>query len=78
MKLHPRRRSCRCLKTLVLGAALLASLGGCPVDGNAVLTAAVQAGLNSATTTATSVLQAVLNAATQSFVDSLSTYLAGK
>ena len=78
MKLHPRKRSCRCWTTFVLGAALLTSLGGCPVDSSAVLTAAVQAGLDSASTTVTSVLQAALDAATQSLVNTLSTYLAGK
>jgi len=41
---------------------LLLSLGGCPIDGDEVLTATVEAALNAATT---------------SLVDALSAYLAG-
>jgi hypothetical protein len=50
------------LAALAFGGALLLSLGGCPISGDDVLTATVQAALNAATT---------------SLVDTLSTYLAG-
>lgn len=52
----------RALGALVVGGALLMLLGGCPIDGEDVLTATVEAALNAATT---------------SFVDALSAYLAG-
>jgi len=48
--------------TLLFGGVLLLSTGGCPVDNDAVLTETVQA---------------ALTAAVNSFVESLSTYLAG-
>ena len=47
---------------LLLGAALLLSMGGCPVNSDDVISATVEA---------------ALNAATASFVDNLSAYLAG-
>ena len=50
------------LGALVLGGALLLSMGGCPINGDDVLTATVGAALNAAST---------------SFVDALSAYLAG-
>ncbi len=56
------KRTLGCLGALVLGGALLLSLGGCPINGDDVLTAT---------------LQAALDAATQSLVDSVSKYLAG-
>lgn len=62
--MRPRiaRRTLGGLAGFVLGAALLLSMGGCPISGDDVLTATVEAALNAATT---------------SFVDALSTYLAG-
>ncbi|MEW6250288.1 MAG: hypothetical protein AB1716_06555 [Planctomycetota bacterium] len=51
------------LPALVLGGVLFLSLGGCPIDGDEVITEAVRA---------------VLTAATDSLVENLSTYLAGQ
>lgn len=62
---------------LLLGTALLLSMGGCPIDNNAVLTASLQAALTSSTQTVIAVLQAAMDAAGKSLVDSLSQYLAG-
>ena len=62
MKPQIVRRAAGRLGALVLGGALLLSLGGCPIDGDEVLTATVEAALNAATT---------------SLVDALSAYLAG-
>ena len=62
MKPQIVRRTVGRLGALVLGGALLLSLGGCPIDGDEVLTATVEAALNAATT---------------SLVDALSAYLAG-
>jgi hypothetical protein len=56
------RRTLARVGTLVLGGALLLSMGGCPINGDDVLTATVGAALNAAST---------------SFVDALSAYLAG-
>jgi hypothetical protein len=47
---------------LILGGALLLLMGGCPVDSDQLIADVVRAALESATT---------------SFVDTLSTYLAG-
>ena len=63
MRARILKRSWRCLGSLVFAAAFLSSLGGCPIDGNQVVTDTVQAALQSAVT---------------SFVASLSKYLAGQ
>ncbi len=60
MKRALRSRARRCLGVLVLGIALLAPLGGCPIDANAVFVEAVRA---------------VLTTATDSLVTSLGNYL---
>ena len=60
MKSISRSRRYRHLKALVVGGALLIPLGGCPIDGNAVLVEAVRA---------------VLTTAADSLVTSLGDYL---
>ncbi len=60
MKSTIRSRRNKYLKMLIVGAALLAQLGACPIDGNAVLVEAVRA---------------VLTTASDSLVTSLGNYL---
>jgi hypothetical protein len=62
VKLQNVRRTLGRIGALVLAGALLMSMGGCPVNGDDVFTATVEA---------------ALNAASASFVDALSAYLAG-
>ncbi len=62
MRSHPAKWSWRSLATLITTAAVLMSMGACPIDNNTVITETVRAALNSMVST---------------FIDTLGQYLAG-
>jgi hypothetical protein len=62
MNLRIFRRPLRSLKAVLLTGALLLPMGGCPIDSDALIA---------------DVVRAALESATNSFIETLSTYLAG-